>query len=207
MRPEAIVFGSPLAGAGGWRAVPKRGVPLRLWDAPFDGGDVVEQATEAALLSTDLRLERLHRRLAALCDPWRPATRLFLDGYFALIARLIADAAPALMADLGARAALYQPGDWRFAAWLPLPRAAWRGLARPLPFVFWGGEAPLAVVLAAAPPQGLPLPAVAVPPTALRADAPAAVAAALPETALAFRRGVAQPRAVAGYRSTSISSA
>ncbi len=131
-------------------------MPLRLWHGPYP---FAEPPDLNRLKGTAERLNFLKEHLKSLCGLWTRPPLDFLDAYF----RWIDSALELGRAEIEALAAkgggLFQPRDWSFAAFRPLPLAhlpvaADRSVRTD--FAFWTGDRLAAIELIgefdAAPP-------------------------------------------------------
>jgi hypothetical protein len=119
-------------------------MPLRLWHGPYP---FAEPPDLTRLKGTAERLAFLKEHLKSLCGLWARPPFDFLDAYF----RWIESTLEASKAELEARGGgLFQPRDWSFAAFRPLPLAhlpvaAERNVRTD--FAFWTGDRLAAVEL------------------------------------------------------------
>jgi hypothetical protein len=145
-----IPYGVPtLAGAVG-DGVPSVSIgraqrtPLRLWHGPYP---FAEPPDLNRLKGTAERLAFIKEHLKSLCGLWARPPLDFLEAYF----RWIDAALEAGRAELEAKGGgLFQPRDWSFAAFRPLPLAhlpVAAGRSVRADFAFWTGDRLAAIEL------------------------------------------------------------
>ncbi|MGH7087656.1 MAG: hypothetical protein ACREFQ_02015 [Stellaceae bacterium] len=96
------------------------GVPLRLSDGPYPFDEPPDLVRVTAVGD---RLQLLREHLVSLCRPWDKLAPLFLERYFAGIAAAIGRGRNELQALAARGGGLFEPVDWSFAAFRPLPQA------------------------------------------------------------------------------------
>ena len=143
----ATVAGPAAAASHHVIIVPARRRPLRLYDGDWR---FAEPPNPARLAGSGAALGVLREHLKRLCDPWAASQGRFVDGYFAVLAARVAQAAPALRARLARFGDLYRIEDFGFSALAPLPRAhladadGWIAVDS----AFWTGAALVAIDIA-----------------------------------------------------------
>jgi hypothetical protein len=122
-------------------------MPLRLWHGPYP---FAEPPDLNRLKGTAERLAFLKEHLKSLCGLWTRPPLDFLEAYF----RWIDSALESGRAELEALAAkgggLFQPRDWSFAAFRPLPLAhlpVAADMSVRTDFAFWTGDRLAAIEL------------------------------------------------------------
>ncbi|HTC18330.1 MAG TPA: hypothetical protein VK690_04385 [Stellaceae bacterium] len=119
-------------------------MPLRLWHGPYP---FAEPPDLTRLKGTAERMAFIKEHLKSLCGLWAKPPLDFLDAYFRWIDSTLESARAGLEARGGG---LFQPRDWGFAAFRPLPLAhlpvAVDRLVR-TDFAFWTGDRLAAVEL------------------------------------------------------------
>ena len=129
--PLKISFGNELS------VTLEPGQPLRLstmsWDFP-------ERPDLIALSDRQARLEFLRDHLKSFCGIWDKLPRLFLDTYFRDIAEYIRRNRSAIEVLAAVHGGLFDPEDWCFSAFCPLPQARLPAIPEvPVDFAVWTG--------------------------------------------------------------------
>ncbi len=122
-------------------------MPLRLWHGPYP---FAEPPDLNRLKSTAERLTFLKEHLKSLCGLWTRPPLDFLDAYFRWIDAALESGRAELEALAAKSGGLFQPRDWSFAAFRPLPLAhlpvaADRSVRTD--FAFWTGDRLAAIEL------------------------------------------------------------
>ena len=119
-------------------------MPLRLWHGPYP---FAEPPDLTRLKGTAERLAFLKEHLKSLCGLWAKPPLDFLDAYFRWIESTLEGSKTELEARGGG---LFQPRDWSFAAFRPLPLAHLPVAADKsvrTDFAFWTGDRLAAIEL------------------------------------------------------------
>jgi len=115
-------------------------MPLRLWHGPYPFAELPDLNR---LKGTAERLGFIKEHLKALCGLWARPPLDFLEAYFRWIETAL-EAGRAELEALSARGGgLFQPRDWSFAAFRPLPLAHLPVAAERyvrVDFAFWTGD-------------------------------------------------------------------
>ncbi len=122
-------------------------MPLRLWHGPYP---FAEPPDLNRLKGTAERLTFLKEHLKSLCGLWTRPPLDFLDAYFRWIDAALESGRAELEALAAKSGGLFQPRDWSFAAFRPLPLAhlpvaADRSVRTD--FAFWTGDRLAAIEL------------------------------------------------------------
>lgn len=127
------------------------GKPLRLNSGVLKLDAAALDADDEDLFSV------IGEHLRSLCDPWSRGAHTFLSGYWQWVVRRIEQDRAEIEDRLRPYGRLFAPEDYRFSAWLPLPRAhiavpragAEDGLVA-CDFAFWTGTQAIAIDLGTA---------------------------------------------------------
>jgi hypothetical protein len=115
-------------------------MPLRLWHGPYPFAELPDLNR---LKGTAERLGFIKEHLKALCGLWARPPLDFLEAYFRWIEAALEAGRPELEAISARGGGLFQPRDWGFAAFRPLPLAhlpiAAERYVR-VDFAFWTGD-------------------------------------------------------------------
>lgn len=128
---------------------PASKAPLRLNGGRLDFRDA---PTAQSLRDVVAQIGYVREVLKSYCDTWQRDATLFLDRYFAFVARQIAAHRDVLDARLSPFGAMYDVRQWAFSAWQPVPQAHLDPVGAGSPddlirfdFAFWAGTQFIAV--------------------------------------------------------------
>jgi hypothetical protein len=122
-------------------------MPLRLWHGPYP---FAEPPDLNRLKGTSERLTFLKEHLKSLCGLWARPPLDFLDAYFRWIESALESGRTELEALSAKGGGLFQPRDWSFAAFRPLPLAhlpVAPEMSVRTDFAFWTGDRLAAIEL------------------------------------------------------------